>query len=527
MAMEGLLALVCAGFIAGTPPADATPPTAVPDTPEQAVASNLAVQSALQEGREQLLHGNYKQAVIALESQLARINGNTTYLKALQDAYRKYIRELRLSKKEEEANRYFHRLLILDRGALLDATIAGPQHATAEARAEPAPKPTATVRLKSEDAPAVELLARSRTDNQARDLLARAEREFADHHYQEARTLYEKAGRDQPITEPAACERWAYAKLYCVADQVNHSETASTSWTELEQEVKQAVKLAPKLDPFGQNLLVAITKSRKSSKPAADTSTVAVQHSPRNAEGWLLAETENFRIFHNQPQELAERVAQLAEHTRVEIQIKWFSGTSNWTPKCDLYLHADAQQYSQATGQYNSPGHTSIRLENARVIIRRIDLHCDEANMVSAILPHETTHVVLAGEFGGQLVPRWADEGMAVLTEPRQKVDRHLDNLKRCRQEGKLFHLQDLLQMENYPENPGFIGAFYAQSVSIVDFLSSLRGPQEFTLFLREGLRYGYERSLQRHYDLQSFADLERRWEQHAFENGKKIASSQ
>jgi hypothetical protein len=224
---------------------------------------------------------------------------------------------------------------------------------------------------------------------------------------------------------------------------------------------------------------------------------------------------------------LAQRVAEVAEHTRVAMQLKWFSGTSVWTPKCDLYLHADGKQYSQATGQYNSPGHSSVRIENARVIVRRIDLHCDDANMISAVLPHETTHVVLAGEFGGQFVPRWADEGMAVLTEPRQKVERHLDNLKQCRQEGRLFHLQELVQMENYPENPSFIGAFYAQSVSLVDFLSSLRGPQEFTLFLREGLRYGYERSLQRHYDLQNFADLERRWEQHAFEAGKKVASSQ
>ena len=45
------------------------------------------------------------------------------------------------------------------------------------------------------------------------------------------------------------------------------------------------------------------------------------------------------------------------------------------------------------------------------------------------MLPHEATHVVLAGQFGDQPVPRWADEGMAVLTEPRDKIDRHLRNL--------------------------------------------------------------------------------------------------
>jgi tetratricopeptide (TPR) repeat protein len=527
--MEGLLALVCACVLAGAPPSDSALP-ALPDNPEQVVASNLAVQSALQEGRDQLLHGNYKQAVNALEAQLARINGNSTYLRTLQDAYRKYIRELRLSKQDEEANRYLHRLLILDRGAVLDATVAGLQgKASSSAGPIPgsSPKPTATVRLKSEDAPASEVLAKSGSDRQARALLARAEREFADHHYREARTLYEKASQaDQSVTDQAR-ERWAYSKLFFVADQVNHSETANASWSELEQEVKQALTLAPKLDTFGQTVLAAISKNRKNSSEPAGPQAVAVQHYARNAEGWLLAETESFRIYHNQPQELAQRVAEVAEHTRVDMQIKWFSGTNVWAPKCDVYLYADGRQYSQATGQYNSPGHSSVRIENARVIVRRIDLHCDDANMISAVLPHETTHVVLAGEFGGQFVPRWADEGMAVLTEPRQKVERHLENLKHCRQEGRLFHLQELVEMENYPDNPSFVGAFYAESVSLVDFLSSLRGPQEFTLFLREGLRYGYERSLQRHYDLQSFTELERRWEQHAFEAGKKIASSQ
>jgi hypothetical protein len=178
-------------------------------------------------------------------------------------------------------------------------------------------------------------------------------------------------------------------------------------------------------------------------------------------------------------------------------------------------LHATASDYSHATGQYNSPGHSSIRIENGRFIVRRIDLHCDDAYMMTAILPHETTHIVLASELGEQQVerlPRWADEGVAVLTEPREKVERHLANLAKARQDAQLFSLRELMELPNYPQNARQIGTFYAQSVSLVDFLSSLRGSQTFMLFLQDSMRYGYEKCLQRHFNIRSFSELEERW---------------
>src|SRR5439155_17065267 len=146
----------------------------------------------------------------------------------------------------------------------------------------------------------------------------------------------------------------------------------------------------------------------------------------------------------------AEQVGQVAERTRASLQRKWFGGNGEtWNPKCDVFLYPTAQDYGRATGQQQSPGHSYLKVENGRPVIRRIYLHGDDANMLSSILPHETTHVVLAGEFGDQLLPRWADEGMAVLTEPRERVERHLDNLLKCQQAGQFFRVQDLIQIED------------------------------------------------------------------------------
>jgi len=73
------------------------------------------------------------------------------------------------------------------------------------------------------------------------------------------------------------------------------------------------------------------------------------------------------------------------------------------------------------------------------------------------------------------------------------------------------------LQLDDYPRNPRFVGAFYAQSVSLVEFLANQKGAQEFTLFLHDSMRYGEEKALQRHYGYQSFTELEQQWFQTAF----------
>jgi len=206
---------------------------------------------------------------------------------------------------------------------------------------------------------------------------------------------------------------------------------------------------------------------------------------------------------------------------------KWFGEQGEaWNPKCELYLHASGQDYSRVTGvPANSPGHSTIRSDTSRVITRRIDLHCDDPNMLVAVLPHETTHVVLAGKFNDRPVPRWADEGMAVLTEPRDKIDRHLHNLPQYYQDRQLFGVQQLMHLADYPD-PRYVGQFYAQSVSVVDFLCHEKDTQTFTHFLRDGLRYGYESALQKYYGFRDFNDVEYRWREFAFRDVATVAGA-
>jgi hypothetical protein len=556
MASEGLMALLCMGALMAADPVDPVPPSANGD---KLVRTALAVQTALQQGREQLLHGEYRAAVLTLESQLAYINGNSVYLKALEDAYRGYVKELRLAKRDQEAQRYLERLLYLDRGALLDRALSSCKDQKPLAKMIAPAKPGPTIRMKGPDERFDLASNAGRPEGDAPAILAHAEKEFKDRQFDKALPLYEQAHRaDQSITD-ACRERWAYCKLFVVAQELKQADEGKAVRADLEQEVRLALGLAPrpeKLRDYGNYLLKEIGQRRggavaeKDSKEAA----VAVRHSSTNTEGLYLAETANFRVFHSQSQSLAEQVAQVAERTRARVQQKWFGNVGEpWSLKCDIVLHATAQAYGQATGKYNLPGHSTLRMENGRLVVRRIDLHCDDPNnMLLAVLPHETTHAVLAGAFGDQLLPRWADEGMAVLSEPRAKVERHLDNLLHCHQDSHLIPIEDLVALEHYPQKPHYIGAFYAESVSLVEFLSQQKGAQEFTLFLQDslrlgaeralqlsrqngsqdftaylpqGMRFGFEQSLQQHYGYQSYTQLEKVWGQSAFGERRTAAA--
>jgi hypothetical protein len=371
----------------------------------------------------------------------------------------------------------------------------------------PTTKPEPIIRATMEEAGDERPLA------QRSSLLGQAEEEFRKRRYREAGLLFEQAHQADPAGVANSRERWAYCKLFRIVDQLNHPPASGPAWEELEKEVRQAVELAPRLD-YGKYLLGEVQKRRQ----AAEQATFRMQHFERGKDGWARMETANFRIFHNQQREVAEQVAQVAERTRVDMQKKWFAAVeADWNPRCDIYLHATAQDYSRSTGvPSQSPGHSSFRCEDSRVVGRRIDLRCDEANMMTAVLPHETTHVVLADRFGDRPVPRWADEGIAVLAEPRERVERHLRNLPRLRQENQLFQVGQLMQLADYPKAQA-ITAFYAQSVSLVEFLTELKGPHTFSQFLQEALKGGYESALQRYYSFRNFSELQQAWTQRTF----------
>src|SRR5262249_8857077 len=158
-----------------------------------------------------------------------------------------------------------------------------------------------------------------------------------------------------------------------------------------------------------------------------------------------------------------------------------------------------AQVFSRMTGQPEaSPGFSTMGLQDGRVIARRVNLRVDHPGLVHAVLPHEVTHVVLADLFPHQQIPRWADEGMAVLAEPPSEQQIRAADLERLIVEGRLFRLQDLLTMD-YPQEAHW-SLYYAQSVSLTRFLVEQGSAAQFLQFVRGIQRNNHEAELKRLY---------------------------
>src|SRR5262249_37609070 len=138
-------------------------------------------------------------------------------------------------------------------------------------------------------------------------------------------------------------ERWAYCKLYSVAQALERSTGSSDNNNNnaaMEQEVKKALALAPKLEGFGQKLLIRL-------KAEAAATAVTVKHTTAKGKGWAMAETANFTVYHSQTKEIAEKVVTIAEQTRTRMLKKWFgeSSAKAWRRRCEIYLYATAEEF--------------------------------------------------------------------------------------------------------------------------------------------------------------------------------------
>jgi len=455
----------------------------------QPVANALAVQDAMRQGRELLQQGKAKAAVEALEAQVSRINGNATYLALLRDAYHAYIKELQLARQDDLAAAYQRRLLVIEK----DPGAKAPRPSPPTARGVPDDDPL-------QQTP-------RRIDPTAATHVSAAERAFAARRYQEAGDFFARAAASDAQLTPEQRKQWAYCRLFAIHARLDQPGAATAG---LEQEVAAALRVADndqKLTPFGRQLLERVRQ-----RPAG-TVEVAVRHSERDASGWARVETPNFRVHHVQKRDLAEQLARAAEAARAAAFERW-SGPprGDWKPGCNVYLYGTAADYAKATNQSaTSPGHATYKAEGGAVTARRLDLRADEPNLLAGVVPHETTHLVLGDLFADVPLPRWADEGMAVLSEPRGRIDRYVQTLHACRQRGQLVPLEKLLVKADYPDAAS-VTVFFVESVSVVDYLVGVNGPRTFVEFMRDAQRGSVETALKKHYQCATIAELQARW---------------
>jgi hypothetical protein len=176
-------------------------------------------------------------------------------------------------------------------------------------------------------------------------------------------------------------------------------------------------------------------------------------------------------------------------------------------------LHADRQSYLAAVGvpAAETAGSSLVRRTAKGIAERRIDLRGDRADYLTAALPHELTHVILADRFAGRQLPRWANEGMAILADPAEKRELHRRDLISGCTQGTLIRLSELLALDGYPPADRW-PVFYGQSVSLVEYLVDLATSRQFAIFLEHAYEGGFDQALRRNYGIRDVDELDRRW---------------
>ncbi|MBS0266305.1 MAG: hypothetical protein JSS02_30525 [Planctomycetes bacterium] len=232
-------------------------------------------------------------------------------------------------------------------------------------------------------------------------------------------------------------------------------------------------------------------------------------------QGWLVQETDSFRVFCAPQLPEAPRLPATCEALRRQLLDTWSVGEPlAWQPRCDIVVHSTVAGYSRELGleSRQSSGCATIELSGKQVKKRRVDLRADAADWLTTALPHELTHVVLADQFASQQIPRWVDEGIAILAEPASRQAQRRQALQRALTHVPRLTAQDLMALRDYPTGARR-DLFYGESAALVAWLVERDSPARFLEFVQASQTQGWQRALTDIYHIESTAELDRLWQ--------------
>lgn len=199
-------------------------------------------------------------------------------------------------------------------------------------------------------------------------------------------------------------------------------------------------------------------------------------------------------------QEIARTVTEHAEAYRRSKALVWLGfELPPWPRPCEVEVRL-------ALG--NAGGATSFTFDEQRVVRQEMVVEGPLDRILESVLPHEVTHTVFAARFGRPL-PRWADEGGAVLSEDYLELRRHDLLVRELINAGRMIPLRRLFLLTEYPPD---VMALYAQGFSVARYLVALRGERVFLDFVWDGQQTDWDSALAQHYGLRRVEDCEARW---------------
>jgi RNA polymerase sigma factor (sigma-70 family) len=133
--------------------------------------------------------------------------------------------------------------------------------------------------------------------------------------------------------------------------------------------------------------------------------------------------------------------------------------------------------------------------------------------LLADALPREVTHAVMATHFGKPL-PRWADEGIAMMSESHEERARHSRQaLERVANDGAM-RLKDILPRRDFPDHPLLAESFRAQGYSLAEFLVEHHDRATLLRFVKDGMEGDWNKAAAMHYNFRDIEQMEFVWRQ-------------
>ncbi len=248
---------------------------------------------------------------------------------------------------------------------------------------------------------------------------------------------------------------------------------------------------------------------------AASIAQSAAAARPISDSRWQTAASPSFRIYKWQSQAIDAELAPRCEAALARLSKYWFGETERLEPKCAIVVYPTDESYCRAVGLH-------ARYTSASLLIGyqdqkpfyRIDVRGTRADWEVACLPHELTHALFSQRFAGRKLPKWIDEGTAILADPPLKQARHLRDFDAARANGSALPLTRLMSLADYPGRCVW-PTFYGESLSLVRFLVEQKSPQAFVEFIDKSRQQDQRTALRDVYGIRSVDELQQKWSQY------------
>lgn len=238
------------------------------------------------------------------------------------------------------------------------------------------------------------------------------------------------------------------------------------------------------------------------------------------AQEWREIKDDHFVVYYDPAvgRDAAQTLLRRAEdyYRKIGDQIGYNRYTNFWTwdERVKIFVFADQKSFVESTGQpawATGYADRDSQLFKSRVIIT----YRQEQDFFDGLLPHEISHLILHDFIVSQPIPIWFDEGVAQLNEGNKRAT--ADQMMRVLvAKNKYIALPVLSRWDIRRERePHKVTVFYAESLSLVDFLIKKFGLNAFSQlcrYMRDGKPF--EEALRRAYSnyIVSLEDLERQW---------------